>query len=218
MQRKILHIFDVDGTLFRSPCDTPENRRKFEKATGLPWLIDKELSRTLTAKHKRFIPVRRGWWGRPETLEPPIVADPAPQEWFIQDTVESLFVSKQNPEIITLIMTGRHTGLQNQVLRILSDGNLLKVEKTVSKRTGDVFFKNVDPNAQFFCLGMDGPIKDFFGAKPTETFPWKVWIIEQFCLAYPIENIEIWEDREEHVEKFTALNIGPVIKVNTVIS
>lgn len=213
--QKNLHIYDFDGTLFKSPENTPANIKKFEKETGLPWLIDKEMSVKLTTKHKRVVPIRRGWWGRPETLEPPLVPNPAPKEWFIQETLDSLFESKKNPDVITLIMTGRHAGMQKQVLRILHDGNLLNISRTVAKN-GEVFYKNLD-ETPLFCLGMDGPVSNYHN-KPTETFPWKVWIIEQFCLVYPIENIQIWEDRDEHIEKFKALNLGPPINVIAVKS
>jgi len=41
MPRK-LDVFDFDGTLFRNPLDTGENRKKYEDHTGLPWIINKE--------------------------------------------------------------------------------------------------------------------------------------------------------------------------------
>ena len=121
-----LDIFDFDGTLFRNPHDSPENRLKYEKATGLPWAINKEQSLELTKKHGKFIGVRRGWYGRKETLEPPLVPDPAPKSFFIPEPCEALLKSKVDPDTITVLMTGRHAGIKNQVLRIAGDGGVGK--------------------------------------------------------------------------------------------
>lgn len=200
-----LVVIDFDGTLFKSPENTPRNIRLYEEATGLPWLISKELSVQLTQKHKKLIPIRRGWWGRYETLEPPITPDPVPGDWFIQETVNALKQAKTDPESLPIIMTGRYLALQNQILRILYDGKVIDIEKNMS------IYKNID-SVPLLCLGMDGPVKDYTN-KPSETFPWKCWIMEQYCLAYQIDSIEIWEDREEHIEKFKLLNLGVPIKV-----
>jgi hypothetical protein len=210
---KNLHIFDFDGTLFLSP--TPDTgQAKYEKLTGIPWLVNKEASRELTRKHKRFVPIRRGWWGRPETLEPPLVADPAPLEWFVKPVCDAYHQSKTDPESLTLIMTGRHVGLKNQVLRIIDDGGLAKIERRMSKND-ELYCKCVDPDVTVHCLGEEGPKPK--GQKPTETFPWKVWIMEQYMAIYPeIQKIEIWEDREKHVTEFRELNgmLAPEVVVN----
>jgi hypothetical protein len=203
MPRK-LDVFDFDGTLFRNPLDTPENRRKFEEHTGMPWLINKEMSRELTRKHKKFVGMRKGWYGRPETLEPPLVPSPAPAEMFITETVEAFHRSKADPESQTLLMTGRHAGIQAQVLRIADDGKLFNIERTKSKE-GELFCKNVDPDVVCHFMGDNGPRPK--GNKPTDTLPWKIWILEQYMKVYPeIEVIEIWEDREEHVKEFKELH------------
>jgi hypothetical protein len=200
-----LDIFDFDGTLFRSPTDTPENHKKYENVTGLPWLIDKDASRRLSREHGRFIGMRRGWFGRAETLEPPLVPNPAPREWFIPEVVEAFQASKANEKIITVIMTGRHTGLANQVLRICHDGKLVMVEKRQSKEKGAWFYQ-IDPQVTCLFLGQDGPIKNKPN-KPTETLPWKKWIIAQYLEAYSdLRAINIWEDRDEHVVEFKKLN------------
>lgn len=211
---KQLHIYDFDGTLFRSPIDTPENQAKYERAKGMPWLIDKEKSRELTKKHGYFIGIRRGWWGRAETLEPPLVPDPAPPEWFIKNVCEQLMASKIDPNCLTVIMTGRFVGLRGHVLRILGDGNLVKVEKKMAK-SGQTFIEACDGEIQLLCLGDDGPKPN--GVKPSETFPWKTWIIQQFLDIHPeIEHVEIWEDRHEHIAKFKELDLGLPIIVHEV--
>jgi hypothetical protein len=197
-----LHVFDFDGTLFSNPIDTPENRKKYEKATGIPWVITKDLARTLSKKLGKPINMRNGWYGRPETLEPPLVPDPAPLELLLP-TAEHFKASKADNKACTVLMTGRHGGIQGQVLRILRDYKLLEIEKVQGER-GKVFYKNVDKVPVHF-LGTNGPLTvDLFDKpKPDKTFPWKCWIIEQYLLLHPtIQKIKIWEDREEHVAQF----------------
>ena len=216
MPRK-LDVFDFDGTLFRNPLDTAENRKKFEDHTGIPWIINKEMSRELTRKHKKYIGVRKGWYGRAETLSPPIVPDPAPADMFIAHVCESFHKSKADQESLTLLMTGRHAGIQAQVLRIADDGGLLQVQRSKSKE-GELFCRNIDPNVTCWFMGMDGPRPK--GNKPTDTLPWKIWILEQYTKIHPeIEVIEIWEDRDEHVEAFRELNelLADQVIVNHII-
>ena len=200
---KKLHLFDFDGTLFRNPQNTPENQRKYEEHKGIPWLINKEKSKELTRKFGRFIPIRTGWYGRAETLEPPLVPDPAPQHMFILWTCEEFLRSKSNPESLTLLVTGRHLGLKNHVLRIAGDGGLLKVHRKYSKQ-GELFCENIDEQATCIFLGENGPKP--VGLKPSTTLPWKLWIFEQYINLNPdLEIIEIWEDRDEHVVEFSSL-------------
>ena len=211
---KFLHVFDFDGTLFNSPLNIPENHKKYERSTGIPWLIDKELSRQLTKKHGKFIGMRRGWFGRPETLEPPLVPSPAPNEWFVDPVCQKLQESKNNPDATTVLLTGRHSALKNHVFRICHDGKLIQVEKKTAK-DGKEYWTVIDDKIQCFFLGDDGPLKK--SNKPGETFPWKIWIIEQFLEIFPeIELIEIWEDRPEHVEAFRNQQFLQQIIVNHV--
>jgi hypothetical protein len=201
---KKLDCFDFDGTLFRNPHNTPENRLKFENHTGLPWIINKEMSRELTRTHKRYVGTRNGWYGRAETLEPPLVPVPAPSDMFISQTVEDFHKSKADPHSLTLLMTGRHAGIQAQVLRIANDGGLFQIEQKRSKE-GVLFCKNTDPDVVCHFMGENGPRPK--GNKPNETLPWKLWILEQYMNVYPeIEVIEFWEDREEHVKEFKELD------------
>jgi len=199
-----LDVFDFDGTLFRNPLDTPENRRNFENQTGFPWIINKDMSIELTIKHNKFIGTRKGWYGRAESLEPPLVPMPAPAEMFITQTVEAFHRSKADPDSQTMLMTGRHAGIQAQVLRIAHDGSLFKIDCQKSKE-GKLFYKNIDQDVICHFMGENGPRPK--GNKPNETLHWKIWILEQYMKVYPdIEIIEIWEDREEHVKEFEELN------------
>jgi len=209
-----LDVFDFDGTLFKTPEDTPENRRVYEEATGLPWVIDKQRARFLSKKLGKPVGMRRGWWGRRETLEPPLVPNPAPAEMFVSETRDAFLVSKANPDRLTMVLTGRHFGLRHQVLRVLGDGGLVLVEKL---KSDDLHVENVDPQVICLFLGQDGPKPK--GIKPPDTLPWKIWILEQYVEIYPdIQSIHMWEDRPEHVEAFQQLlpALVPEVLVNYV--
>jgi hypothetical protein len=203
-----LDVFDFDGTLFRTPLNTHENRRKYEKAKGIPWLIDKKLASKLTRKLGYHVGMRRGWWGRKETLEPPITPDPTPPEFFIPHTYEAFLDSKRNSKSLTIMLTGRYLGLQHHVLRILGDGGLVKVERDGDRCTC------IDPDVVCLFLGDNGPKPT--GAKPHETLPWKLWILEQYVNMYDetLDKIEIWEDRTEHVKAFRDHDWGIQVIVN----
>lgn len=203
-----LAVFDFDNTLFRSP--TPEEgKSKYEKLTGMPWFIDKKISWELTKKLGRFIPMRKGYWGRPETLEPPLVPDPAPSEMFIHEVCAEFLKSKKEMGVETLILTGRHLGLKNHVLRIADDGGLVKIHRKRSKQ-GEYFCEVIDADVTCLFLGNNGPaaaVGKLRRPKPSTTLDWKLWIIEQYIDLNPdLEVIEIWEDRDEHVKEFQSLN------------
>lgn len=200
MPRK-LDIFDFDGTLFNSPSDTPENHKLYEQHTGIPWLIDKEMSNRLTKKLGRFVGMRRGWWGKAETLQPPLVPDPAPKELWNAAVVEAFEKSKADPDALTVILTGRHAGLKNAVLRIIKQGKVMKIVTKHAKGGAD-YYEVADENASIYFLGENGPVpnkKD----KPGDTLSWKLWVINQFFEVHAdLEAIEFWEDREEHIPHF----------------
>jgi hypothetical protein len=212
-----LCVLDFDGTLFRSPLDTEENRRLYEQHHGIPWMIDKKLSVELSRKHGKQIGMRRGWWGRAETLSPPLVPCPAPMDWFIEEAVAALRTAKEDESCIAVIMTGRHKSMKNEVFRILDEGDLVEME-TKTSSSGETYRSVADANVDVLLLGMDGPRPR--GVKPHETFPWKVWIMDQYLEVYDsIESVEIWEDRVEHVQKFQLLadRFGVPVTVNHVV-
>ncbi len=183
-----LDIFDLDGTLWRNPLDTPENRQFYEEQTSIPWVVDKTLAKKLG------IGTRSGWYGRPESLEPPLVPYPVPKELLIEETKNKFFQSKEDPNTITFILTGRHGGQRKQIYRILHDLELVKMKETNNRLELD------DKKVQVYLLG-DDPLKSN-EKKPHKTLDWKLWCIHQFINKYKADSIEIWEDRIEHVSEF----------------
>jgi hypothetical protein len=192
---KNLHVFDFDGTLFRNAEDSEANRKLYEKHTGLPWIITKSMAKTLSIKHNKSIYPRSGWYGRAETLQPPFVPIPAPKEMFIEPNVKDFLDSKADEESFTVLLTGRHAGLMNSILRILHDGELVEC-----KVKGTSYYQ-CDPKVTVLLLGQEGPINNY-GNKPERTLPWKQWIIEQYLLKFDFQTLTIWEDRVEHVQAF----------------
>ena len=148
--------------------------------------------------------MRRGWYGRKETLEPPLTPNPAPKELFIREACDAFLESKKSEDSMTILMTGRHAGISAQVLRICGDGKLFQVKNRGVKQ-GKLFVDNVDPDVVCWFMGQNGP--DPVGNKPNETLPWKMWIVEQYVRLYSdLQKITFWEDREEHVKEFRELD------------
>lgn len=193
-----LNIFDFDGTLVRTPCDTADNRKLYLETTGIPWVIDKKLARKLTNKLGRPIGMRRGWFGRRETLEPPLVPDPTPPELLNQEVKEAYVNSKSNDDAITIILTGRHLGLKHQVFRILGDLGIVEIER---RRVDGQINCTIMDGSQILLLGDQGPFPPRIRL-PGETFPWKQGIIQQYLDHFDITKVEMWEDRRKHVVAF----------------
>lgn len=94
-----LIIYDFDNTIFNSP-----NQNDYEQKTGKYW------------KHL-------GWWGRIESLSPPIVPENPDKSWFIQSTIENYQKDSQSNAKIVL-MTGRQPLFKNRIKHICSLQNL----------------------------------------------------------------------------------------------
>lgn len=75
---RALHLFDFDGTLFRSP--------------GPPQWWDRN---------------PKAWWSFPESLEPPCVPERPGPEWWVADTVRAARKSIASPDVFALLCTGR---------------------------------------------------------------------------------------------------------------
>lgn len=96
---KKISIFDLDQTLLDTP--TPEEGKKiWKEKTGKDW------------QH-------RGWWGRKDSLDTNIFNIEPNQEVF-----RSYEEEKQNPDSLLVMMTGRHEGLRDIIIRILDNFGL----------------------------------------------------------------------------------------------
>lgn len=173
-------IFDFDDTLVFTP--TPEQGiPAYEKHTGKPWVIpDKE-----TAIAHGFNPTfrRTGWWGRKETLNPPIF-EPHP-ELLNKVIVDAFQKAKADPDTYTVIMTGRHGHLEGDVKRILQSYGL---------SADQYYFKN-QPD-----------IRNIEGyPKNNDTLDYKAFVIVKKLMSDRIRVMELWDDRQDHIPQFVML-------------
>ena len=114
------------------------------------------------------------WFDTVQSLTPPCVVDAGPL--WIGSTVASAAESMANPEVYTVLMTGR--------------GASAELKARVMELIGSV------------GLGFDeAHLKPGGG-----TLPWKSSMIEQLVKKLPdLETVQIWEDRGNHLSAFMAL-------------
>jgi hypothetical protein len=123
-----------------------------------------------------------GWYGRPETLQAPFVPDPVPQEFLIPEVHQDFRRVRADPEQYVVLLTGRPLKLRRRIREIFAAFGLVFDEE--------------------YYKGMKGISRE------QDTFDYKADIIEN-RLAHPkLETVQIWEDRAEHVGRFTAFPVG----------
>lgn len=161
-------IYDFDGTLFNSPT--------------------REQAKTCLNKDFAF----EGWWGRPESLLPPVVPQNPTSEWYIQHTIEQYRKDAQNQNTKLVLMTGRPIKIRTRVQEIC-DFYELKFH-------------------EYYFRGQKNQ-------KGNDTFEIKCNFITQSIMHEELKVLEIHEDREEHVQgfiesaKFWKKNYGNLDKI-----
>lgn len=172
-------FFDFDNTLVNTP--TPEEGIPKYEAGGKPWKIpDKE-----TAEKHGFDPKFRrvGWYGRDETLRSPIF-EPTPDK-LNQEVFQALQRDKADPTTHVVVMTGRHSKMEPRVKEILQAYGIT---------ADDYFFKN--------HLNL---VKKSGYPKGNDTFSYKAFAIDSHLMNNNIKILEIWDDREDHINQFVQL-------------
>ena len=159
MTGKRLVIYDFDGTLFNSPDDI-DGKKMYSDITNNPWPF-------------------KGWWGRKETLSPPLVPEIPDSSWYISQVVDSQKNDSQDPNATVILMTGRAIHLKDRVMDILNKGGM---------RFDDSFFTGQP------------------GTKGGSTFEIKSNNIKNLFNS-DYEVLEIWEDRPDHVHEFAKLGL-----------
>lgn len=190
---KKMAVFDFDGTLVWSPSpstliDNVPAREHYDR-----WLVVQGL------------PPRKwqGWWGRKETLMPPIFGKMEedrlvfPLECLNHDLAALVEAYCKDPEILTVLMTGRHT-------------------------------KMTHPNKTHVCRAILDSYGLYFGEyhynTGGETLTFKCKTFDNILDRFPsIDDVEIFEDRADHISKFWEwvklrkreghISIGNVIQV-----
>lgn len=162
MKKNRIVIYDFDGTLFKSPT----------REEGLKLYENYCFENAITFSGD--FPFR-GWWGRLESLVPPIVSENLNSDHFISHVVEAYNLDILDDSTEVILMTGRPIKLKDRVLEICSSYNLL-FDRT-------------------FFTGQQGSIGSNTGEIKTN-------FIQNHILRADLEFFEIWEDRPEHVELF----------------
>jgi len=155
--KKKLFLWDFDGTLFNSP-GREEGSLLYLEGTGKEWPFG-------------------GWWGRNETLMPPIVPDPPPQERLIQWTYDHYLKAKADSAAHNVLLTGRPYKNRKRVQEILKHFDISFDEE--------------------YYRGMRG-------INGSDTLQIKCGIIETRLIHNSLEEMELWEDRREHIGPFAA--------------
>lgn len=150
-------------------------RQTFLKVKGLGNGTAQQLYDKWLADNKK--PKRKwsGWFGRKETLLHPIFPRPLKDDMLNREVADLFLESKADDNVVTWMMTGRHQGIRHQVIDILMGYDLLE------KR---------DPKVELFF------------ATRTPTLEWKKDTILEAVMDRGITEIEMWEDRPEHVQAF----------------
>jgi hypothetical protein len=125
-----------------------------------------------------------GWWGRKESMLPPHlppvnkIAQEMPD--FLQGKVLAEYLKAvETHDVLTVLMTGRHNGLKWLVLQLL-----------------DAFGIDPEGGPKQRAIFIDGGA----GGK---TLRMKLDNINKMVIEFPnVVEVEMWEDRPEHVEEF----------------
>jgi len=149
-------VYDFDGTLFDSP-GREKGEIAYLEGTGKLWPFS-------------------GWWGRIETLLPPIVPDPIPESMWIADTVAAYRADRAREDTNCYLMTGRPAKTRRRVQEILDTQNISFDES--------------------YYRGMKGQPQ--FG----DTIEIKLRLIRDEIIHPALEVLEIYEDRPEHTSRF----------------
>lgn len=150
-----ISIFDFDNTLFNSH-KREEGEIKYFEETGKPWPFE-------------------GWYGRIETLQPPLIPNPIPESFWIQKTLNSFREDKEDSDVLTVLMTGRPYKIRHRIQEILKSQEL-------------IFDREI-------YRGMKGQ-------KGKDTIDIKIHSIETEILNPQSKFLKIYEDRQEHLSIF----------------
>jgi hypothetical protein len=154
---KSLMIYDFDGTLFHSP-NKELGEQLYEKSTGKKWPF-------------------KGWWGRKESLSPPVVPEKPDQNWYVNNVVNHQKLDSADENSTVVLMTGRPYFFKNRIIKIL--------------KYNDMIFDH------YFFSGQHGSVgSTIFEIKKNN-------LIKLMSPKYNV--LKIWEDRPEHIKEFSEL-------------
>jgi len=150
-------IYDFDGTLFRSP-EKEKGMQRYAEEIGKPY------------PHK-------GWWGRIESLMPPVVPHVPDLSWYVSKTIKQYHIDQACPKTNIILMTGRTNKFRSRIISLLEN-------------------QNIRFSQMYFCNDHD--------SSGANTFEVKANRIKKL-LNPNIETLEIWEDRPDQIHQFNIL-------------
>jgi len=116
-----------------------------------------------------------GWWGKLASLFPPCVPDKPGSEWYVSNSVSAARKSTSDPNVMTVLATGRINKFRPRVMELV---------RATGLRFDDV------------VLAAGGSDK---------TVDMKTKLLGTMLRQHPdIERVEMWEDRVPHVAAFSS--------------
>jgi hypothetical protein len=152
--KKRLVIYDFDGTIFFSP--NKDQGVEIYKNHGKNWM-------------------HIGWWGKKESLEPPIVEIKPVDSQYNQKVLNSFYKDRKDENSLVVLMTGRAYFFESRIKEICENKGIFF----------DFYFFDGSPG----CHGKS-------------TLEKKLNRIEDL-IHENLEVLEIWEDRPEHIIGFS---------------
>lgn len=167
-----LKVYDFDGTLVWTPA--PE-----KLYDGVPALTyyDAYLA-------ENGLPARKwhGWWGRKETLQPPLLGEwrdgvlVAPSELLNEELALVHAEHRANPENLVILLTGRH----------------FKMRHTCGTHFCELILKS-------YGLEFD---EYYYNTSGEPTIKFKCRTLDALLDKHKIKDVEVFEDRVPHVSEF----------------
>lgn len=181
---KKLVIFDFDGTL----ANTPTKPQAHEPKHG--WK-------------------GKDWWGSPESLQPPFFNGE------LHDEVKQAFeAARRDPDTKTVLLTGRRGVVSPHVRNVLQTHGFFgkRMIPDSNKKAAQHHAGNEHPNESLpgsheeFYSGDHSTEPDYpvYGKKPDgSTIAHKAYIIKNKLVHNNLEQLDIWEDRPDHINPLT---------------
>ncbi len=174
-----LNVFDFDGTMVLTHESEP-GQVLYEQLTGKPWMVPNHPTAVAHGFDPKFR--RTGWWGRPETLQPPLMPRPIPTEFRLASVYDAYLRCKADPEALNVLVTGRHSKIGPLVKEVLDE---------LGYHLDEYHYKGGYPMVKHPKYPKDNNTPDF-----------KVHAVVDHLIKPHMKQVELWEDREDIIELF----------------
>ncbi|KAF9429481.1 hypothetical protein BGZ76_001240 [Entomortierella beljakovae] len=179
-----IDVFDFDQTLFRSPLPNPAL-----------WDV------SFIGQMSSWNNCGTGWWLNPATLDLGSEAEASNWDgWWNEDLILDVLKSSNDPECLTVLMTGRCAEFCGDKLLHIIQAKGLQFDLIVAKPTTAVRIEPKQSSKQE-NENEDQVAKEIYLI--INTFSYKHDFLYNILLEYPsIQYMRVWDDREGQVAKF----------------